>query len=326
MSNFDHVTVADIEEYTATVRAEWEQQVSDELASEFMRDVVAETSVVDGIPTCKEVAEFCAKVRAANPQVRFGITQRSRKQWFGNVRRMSEMWMYFPGDVYAPMRIGYFDYSIRGGTGTKVYGVYARTITNAKFAERRQQHNMVISEGLGRAVTASKKHLRRYKAGEIAAMSYDFVRSYIASLTYTVNGDYREAFSAVSNDNNFVLEMQHILDGGSGFLTPEFANKVKAMVEANKTKKDNHNAVYHGWHVMVRVVNDTQSFDVTRVTDLQSYRRADEQLFRNTETVAAEALPETIAEKLASLSMLQSGTFMEGLGYKVSDACYWVIE
>ena len=35
---------------------------------------------------------------------------------------------------------------------------------------------------------------------------------------------------------------------------------------------------------------------------------------------------ENLASRLAALSMLDNGSFVEGLGHKVSDTSYWVLK
>jgi hypothetical protein len=290
---------------------------------EETRRQLARVSVdVMGLPATRQLAEFCYEVRKIARGVKFAATRNGKATWLEGHQLVSEVWVYYPDDEFAFARIGYADYSV-SGTNSK-YGVYSRHIENQKFGDDREQRHMVLSDDLARAVRNFKKYLRRYSLQETATMRLGDFSSKISTLSWGASTEYASARSGLVEHPSFYDEMCSLLDRGYEFINPAFKLRVAEMVEKKKIAAARSNAVHHAYYVTARDQNGEQVFDVIFVCDLKHTNST--QTHYSLSMDAVEALEAELPHKLAALSMLEDGGFVEGLGMRVSAKTYWVLK
>jgi hypothetical protein len=281
--------------------------------------------VVDGVRVHLKLALLCEEVRKVHRGVKFALYRNGKTSWYEGIAVPCEMWAYFEGDEFAFMRLGWADYSVRTGDGSK-YGVYARTINNQKFGEDREQHFMVMADTLERALKNVKTHTRRYTPHETAAMTLNDFQSKVSSAGWTASSEYRDTYNRVVNDPMFLSEMRALVDNDHQFNSPLFAQKVRAMVAKHDENEAKMNEQYHAYWVQVREYMGQQVFDVLTVHDV---KRASGRGLGEHKTYTAEQLAEldeNLVARMSALSMLDRNSFVEGLGLKMSDTNYWVLK
>lgn len=280
---------------------------------------------VDGVMVSRALANLCDEVRKIARGVKFLVDGNGRSQWRDGMQVISEVWAYYPGDEFASMRLGYADYSVRDG-GINKYGVYSRNVKNEKFGEDREQYHMVMAESLPRAVANVKKVMCRYTVAETAAMFLSDFQSKLGSASWTASSEYNDAYNTVTKHGSFHNEMRSMIDRGYQFNDPAFGAAVKDMIEKLDVQMAKQYEQHHGYYVQVREYMGEQVFDVITVLDV---KKATGRSVGSHKTFKAEELDtvdENLASRLAALSMLENGTFVEGLGRKVSPTSYWVLK
>jgi hypothetical protein len=320
---FNHMSVATAERHHAshveTVRTH--VYTADD---EDTKTRIANTGTVDGANVVIELARLCDEVRKAHKQVKFAVGPRAKRSWRDGLNLLAEVWVYFPGDQYCTMRLGFAEYGV-AGTSDK-YGVYSRHVTNERFRSNREQHHMIMAEALPRMLKAIKKCMRPYTPSDIAGMTFDDIQGRLSSQRYTVSNAFDEARAQVRIHRSFFSEMRALLNLGYQFSDASFTAAVKTMVDTYEENEAKKHTAHHGYYVQVREYMGEQVFDVIPVFDIRQMRSSN--LGTHT-TYNADGLAQFDAElpsKLAALSMLEDGAFVEELGLKANEVRYWVLK
>lgn len=279
-------------------------------------------AMINGLPVPKELGLLCDEMRKVYPYIQFGGDGHCSAEWVGETLACVELWGYLPNDVYAPIRVGFNDYRVkRHDERQRTYGVYARSIVNHKFQTGREQHYMIMSDKLDKALTAVRTHLRAYRLGEIAKRSGTDYNIEARDSASVARRKFHTAREDVVSDVSFINELQHMISSGHTFVDGTFKNAVLNMLEAKDMYDKEQHRVHYADFVLVREQDGVQVFDVMRRLEVG---RSD--VLDNTpiETFTEATLPEDIAGKIAALSMLQTNNYVDGLGMRVSNITYWV--
>lgn len=291
---------------------------------EDMRQRLARVSSdLEGLPATRRLVEFCTEVRKIARGVKFAATRNGKSTWLEGHQLVSEVWVYYPDDEFAFARIGYADYSV-SGTDSK-YGVYSRHIDNQKFGDDREQRHMAMSDDLVRAVRNFKKYLRRYSLDETVGMRLGDFQSKLNSLSWGAANDFQTARSGVVDHPSFYDEMRSLIDRGHQFVNPAFGLSIVDMVNKMKTAREKADTVHHVYYVSARDQGDAQVFDVLLLLDTAKNGKQ-RQSHHSLSPAEVEALDAELPQKLAALSMLEDGGFVEGLGMRISAKTYWVLK
>jgi hypothetical protein len=280
---------------------------------------------VDGVPVSRALSMLCEEVRRMARGVKFAVERNGKSQWRDGEQVISEIWAYFPEDQYAFMRLGFADYSVQSGTTSK-FAVYSRNIKNEKFNEQREQYHMAMADTLDRAVKNAKKFMRRYGVHEVAAMSLDTFQTKLNGAVWATSAEYNNAYSAVTQHGSFHNEMRSLVMNNHQFNDPAFGAAVKNMLAKLDEQMAKQYEQHHGYYVQVREYMGEQVFDVIAVLDVKKATAARVGAHRTYKGEELIELDENLPNRLAALSMLDDGAFVEGLGHKVNAMCYWVLK
>ena len=318
--SYDHMTVDRLEEGTAKYIAMVDSHIEtmDEDMAERRRESIRR---LDGIPVRTLLAFFCEEVRKVYKHIKFGVPRRPEMFWENGVSVACEVYAYFEGDTYAPIRLGYKPYSA-SASGSSQYGVYARCIRNEKYREDREQYYMAMADGIDRALRNVKKNLRPYRVEEVAGMSLGGFTTSIGSIKYDATQKVMSAKREVTEHAGFIRELRHLIETGHEFVDSGFKGLVVNMLQASEEHKQMYDKQHHGYYVAVRNLNGEQVFDIITVLDVT---RANANNIGAHKTCTVHELPEGVPEKMATLSMIDGGRYIDGLGFKVNDTSYWVL-
>lgn len=280
---------------------------------------------VDGVPVSRALSMLCEEVRRMARGVKFAVERNGKSQWRDGEQVISEIWAYFPEDQYAFMRLGFADYSVQSGTSSK-FAVYSRNIRNEKFKEDREQYHMAMADTLERAVKNAKKFMRRYGVHEVAAMSLDTFQTKLNGAVWATSAEYNNAYSAVTQHGSFHNEMRSLVMNNYQFNDPAFGGLVKDMLKKLDEQMAKQYEQHHGYYVQVREYMGEQVFDVIAVLDVKKATAARVGAHRTYKGEELIELDENLPNRMAALSMLEDGAFVEGLGHKVNATCYWVLK
>lgn len=282
----------------------------------------ANTKVVDGMHVGKKLATFCEAILKVNRHVKFGVAKTIKGEFISgtNMQALAEVWVYMPEHEYAMMRVGYADYTVKGSE-TK-FGVYSRLLQNNKFDEQRDQYNMVTSDDLERVMKTVKKVMRPYAPHEIADVVFEQYQNKVHNNVWTATSEMRDAKDSVLGLNDLRNELFALYDLGYEFASEVLKDKIgkwkAAVAEMNEAENKKRDAYF----VSVVLRGEELLCNVMTVDNVRKMHKVNEKNI--TQTFKMEDLPEDIAEKVATLGMVDKGHYVEGVGMKVSDTTFWV--
>lgn len=317
--SYEHTTVKRIERATEATLKSMAERISTQSAE--MQEVLAQTTkLVDGIRVTNNCAQFAEGMRKVHRNVQFGITKHCKTEWKGGIVVVTSLWAYLPGHDYAMCHFGYSDVGVNG-TDYRWF-VASRTIRNEKYADHRDQYSMVTSDKFERIMTAVKKHVRPYSPMESAQVTYDAFADKIRNKNWTVRESYSNARGTVLNTDDLRDELFGMLLRGYEFNNPTLKEKIIVWQDKHNEMVEQMNKAVHCYYVQTRMLGDEQIFEVLEVFDVKSNNLKGSQ--QQPQVFKADDLPEDIAGKMAALSMLEKGGYVEGLGMKATDTTYWV--
>lgn len=320
MSYF-HTTVARILHDTETYIERHTTRVSTQ-TEETTQLFNTNTKVIDGLCLSKKLATFCEAVLKVNRHVKFGVAKTIKGEFISgtNMQALAEVWVYMPEHEYAMMRVGYADYAVKGSE-TK-FGVYSRLLQNNKFDSQRDQYNMVTSDDLDRIMKTVKKVMRPYAPHEIADVVFEQYQNKVHNNVWTATSQMRDAKDSVLGLNDLRNELFALYDLGYEFASEVLKDKIgkwkAAVVEMNEAENKKRDAYF----VSVVLRGEELLCNVMTVDNVRKMHKVNEKNI--TQTFKMEDLPEDIAEKVATLGMVDKGHYVEGVGMKVSDTTFWV--
>jgi len=314
--SYDHTRVDDIEKKTKLLVTRMAESVETVNADD------PPIPMVDGIPVVAPLFNFCAEVRKINRHVKFGVGRKIKNAWgHGNVNRALELYVYMDGHTYAMMKIGYADYSVKGG-GDDKYMVYARMIKNDKFREDSDQYHMATAEGIDRAVKNVKKYLRPYSPVECAGMTFEDIRSKFTSVVSGVSSEMYSAKNDILSSSHLRNELFHMVDVGYEFLSEDFKGMIVKWREKYIEDQESRGRALHAYYVNVRIHREEMVCDVIEVLDANKRSRLDAHI--PVTTYKMEELPDYISGSLAALSMVEDDHYVDGVGLRVDSSTFWV--
>lgn len=320
---FSHMKVAKVQESHARAVKQHEEAINT-VTEAGVKERQRMVQLVDGVPVHALLGKLCDAVRGTHRNIRFAVHRNGKTQWVDGQPVVCEIWAYFDGDDYACMRLGYADYSVQSGSSK--YGVYSRTVKNEKYRDDKEQYYMAMADSLERAIKNVKKHMRRYAPNEVALMSLGDFQHKVSSGAWTASTAYNEAYREVCQHGSFHNEMRSLVINNHQFNDPVFGGLVKSMLDKLDEQMAKQYEAHHGYYVQVREYLGEQVFDVITVLDVKKASTKHIGAHRTYKPEELTELDENLPSRMAALSMLEDGAFVEGLGHKVSPTSYWVLK
>jgi hypothetical protein len=167
--------------------------------------------------------------------------------------------------------------------------------------------------------------MRRYDVVELAGMSLGDIKFKLNRTSTNIISAYAASHEEAIKHKSFISEMRSLVINNHQFNDPTFGAALKDMFSKLDEYIAKQNEQQHGYYVQVRQYLGEQVFDVLPVTDIH---KAKGKLMTPHTGVRADelaVLDENLPNRLAALSMLEDGGFVDGLGQKISGVSYWVL-
>lgn len=286
--------------------------------AEISERIRTETREVDGVPHVDyRLAELCDELRKVMKGIRFGVARTGAAVVGGRYIRVHALCVYYPDQEYVLGRIERCD---EGN-----YKLYSRTITNQKFNDDKDEYHTVSTKSMDKMIRQAKKYLRPHSAVELSIYNSRSVRNCIQSIYRSLYTKERSTYSDCANHKSFFREMNNLLVSNHMFIDPTFKLSLMKYIEAatNKEKAGEKRTVV-GRFIYLREEAGEQVCDIVYAPDVEEARYTQTQYPPT--TIKLTDMDETMAHKIAALSMLQDDGFVEGLGLKVNAKMYWVFE
>ena len=244
-------------------------------------------------------------------------------------RDRNTSWVYRDGDLMAIGYIGYGDFTT-SVNGDNKFVVCARGITNLKYAEHGDQHNMRMALKMDTAMKHAKRYLVPYSLPECAGVFTQKVGTEVNNVRVRVKEKFSETKKAVGINGRgwgddekaarrLMSELHSMIQAGHSFVDKTLDADIRAMFEAADGYKHFEEVVPMDF---VHVHEQWGKQVVGRVTvkDVAAWQPQ----YENVCTFRAEEVPEEIQHGCAALSMCEDGHFVEGVGYRVNDHTFYL--
>lgn len=217
----------------------------------------------------------------------------------------------------------------RDKQGNPIYTVKARGIDNNKFASYNPQRFTKTSKDLDKAVRVAKKYCRPYTPHELLHCTARDANSCISSFSKELHSKLQEKSINTLNQPRLLRELEHLVQANHSWVDPEFGEDLVAMLDLQK-QADAAAAAARGkaWFVRVYQRAGQQMFDVIPISDIGRpilVSLENDHVGESTPYTDA-GVPDWLMGKLAVLSMIGSGTYVEGVGYSVGEGMFYVTE
>ena len=238
----------------------------------------------------------------------------------------SDWFVYTDDFPYEIGRISYRDHSAKRDGKELTYAIFSRKVRNAKYHTGRDQHHMVMTKDIGKAVKLAKTYLTPYSTYELALASYDEIRDGACKALNNTNRDMRSAIEPIRNNADVLIaEMLYLIKQGARFSTEGFksvATKLEEKVMAYKAEEERNVGA-----LFVRLYNvgeDTYA-DVQEAHNIRKNQYAVKALnSKPCINYKMSDLPEDVVHVVASLSILERGQYVTGVGMKIDERHFWV--
>lgn len=304
-------------------------------SQKILAEAVGPVPVYEGYVTDPRMIDFCKAVRKEVPSIKFvpiwmntGITievkavervdvllsetETYRKLVYG----VSAVVGYFDDDPYASVKL------IVGDGGTCI--VSSRTIRNNKYKNISQDFYTAHATTLPAAMKAFKKHFKRTTPEEVAGWEYGSVVAESASHVRTM----REAASTELNNlcqhASFVQYMrslarrdtppEHVTEA----VTVQAGQYIQA-VDAALEAQNNPRMLYIQISTVGGTTYSVVPYDST--TTAVAARRA----VAGSDDRLEEMFPGALG-RIAVLAMTETGMFVSGVGMRLNENCFWVMQ
>ena len=238
-------------------------------------------------------------------------------------------WVFMEDNPMAMGYIGYGDFQ-SSVVGDPKYVIYARDVRNCKYGEYSEQYYMRMAVNIDVAVKHAKRFMRKYTTDEIAEVFARDVKKAVATVISKATTDYRNAQASAGVSTNshtsatedLMSELFNMVRGGHTFVNAELDKNVRDLM-VKKSDADR----FKGQTLpldFLRVYKhyDGMRVDIARIADIRSYTM--KPMYEHKHTYLANDLPDDLAGKVAVMSMCEDEHFVEGVGYRVNEAMFYL--
>lgn len=285
------------------------------------------TEFLAGAPVSKELLGFTQALQKAMPKVKFFPHTFWITETAGGTRIhvCNEMFVYmddFPCDLG---RISWAENGVNGGAHT--YGVYSRKIQNDKYAAHRDQHHMVMTSDLEKAVKNARKHLVPYTTRELAQVFYEPLHEKVSKVLDEVKSKAHNGARDIANNRMSILqEIEFLKKQGVQFVTPEFRELSENIEQLLGDYREQEARKVSAFFVRFKQIGDTTYADMQEVHNIREIRWDVKMNTTDAQAIScsADELPQDIAGQIAVLNILENEGYVSGVGMKIDDRTYWV--
>jgi hypothetical protein len=238
--------------------------------------------------------------------------------------------VYYPEDEYT---MGWIDVGFCHTNEKMVYRVYSRDITNNKHSNYSSEFRTKITALQGQAKQNAKKYLRRCTHSEVVLASRTKCRSALMHAvddTETKHGTaWTQLFGARWDKTNeetttpILNEMYMLLDSGHEFMdktVPDNLTSLRVAEEVKAQSKADAEMPMYAVRVYERL--GKQAFDVCSVGDMHNMHGTRLLEF----DTYYDVLPDGVLGKLSTLSICGVGDYIPQVGYRHSEALFYVTQ
>ena len=246
----------------------------------------------------------------------------------------NKIYLHFKGDPYTAAWISFGDFK-DAGNGDSNYVVCSPNVENNRYDTHREQHYMRMSVNLKKAVGFTSTFTRPYKAltiadinvqdvGYAASMSHGELTSKVNEMQITLFGRNHS-----SSATPVMAEMKHLVASGYSFIDKKLEAEAHEFFELHRKQQVsatlNKNLAATAVICTGTTLKGEQKFETIRCVNLSHYTR---EVLRETHQyyIGTDKIPDEIKDKVAVLSMMEHGEFVDEVGMRICDEIVYVMD
>lgn len=237
-------------------------------------------------------------------------------------RSTNTAYVYYEDSLLALGCLRYGDYQ-KNVEGEAKFVVESRTIHNERYDSYDKGYHMVSSKNLKTAVKNACTQLRPWGASELATYLWTKLNIHREwrEGRYDIVNAVNTARRAIGSTETVVAELLHLYTAGHTFMDTSVRELVANYSDAHKACEEDRQERQHGI-AFVYGKEDAVSVVHKASADVDPYVRND--FTGDSATYNHAELPEDISGRVAALSMCESGAFVDKVGFRVSENCFYV--
>jgi hypothetical protein len=287
----------------------------------------------DGVPVKEELNSYLEAIKKAMPRLKFApycydfehvevLDDAGVYQTTKNIKVAKSFLLYMDEYPFELGRASYEDHSVNGN-GEMTYGVYSRRIQNAKYAQYRDQHYMIMANDMKKAVKNVSKYVVRYTTKELARALYDPFYNNLGRALSRAQSNVSDVIKTVKyNDSALVKELHHLIRAGTRFITPEFIQLAKDLPRLTEELVEQKTRKPEGIFVAFRKIGNDTYAEMCVAQDARGSYQA--KLSEEVIECKVDELPPEIASNIAVLNILENDSYVDGVGAKIDATHFWL--
>jgi hypothetical protein len=286
--------------------------------------VDAGTAILDGIPMKSQLYDLCTKLRAKFPKVKFHCNSDHNK-----INRqdllVTDVLVYVDDCDYVLGRIGHGYYGVNTNNDVPEFMVESRKISNDKYAEYRDQYHRVFTRDIDKAVKNAQRYLLPYSPAELLIAGFPTFKDALEGKRYVANRDFERELDPVRGYHVLASELENLVNKGVEFSTSHFQLHAKEIVAKFQRMKELTHKQTRSYFITIRTVGNMQMADVAACKDPRGKLPTTDDFFEDTfQVLNVDDLPEDIKAKVATLMMVDTHQYIEGVGQRATERSFWV--
>jgi hypothetical protein len=287
-------------------------------------NALAGTPILDGIPMKPQLHAFCTSLRAKFPKVKFHFNSDHNK-----INRqdllVTDVLVYVDDCDYVLGRIGHGYYGVNTNNDVPEFMVESRKINNDKYAEYRDQYYRAFTRDIDKALKNAQRYLLPYSPAELLDATFGAFKDTLESKRYAANREFERELDTLKIYDVLATELENLVNKGVEFSTPMFQLHVKDAVSKFQRARELRQKQTRSYFITIRTVGNMQMADVAACKDPRGKLPTTDDFFEDTfKVMNVDDLPEDIKAKVATLMMVDTHQYIEGVGQRATERSFWV--
>ena len=259
---------------------------------------------------------FATQVQREMRGIKFGVKANGNSQ--------HKKFVYMEGYPYTMGYLHYGDPRENAEQKVNHFCVSAPTIMNEKYADYNSNYAMKMSVNLNQGVKNAKRYLQPVPWGVVAHKNFKEVRHAFNNIRNSFQDDFELSMGELGMKNKTLApELANLIENGHVFLDKDLQDKIVDMVAKRKLYEEDKQKRCDLYFVYAYIKWGKETYIVIEIDDAQVISSPDWKTMQHTE-YDADTLPEQLKGRVMSLNVLEQGTFVDGVGYKVGDNMFYV--
>lgn len=264
----------------------------------------------EGLRVVKPLVHLLREICIAMPTAKFGANQEYSHD---------QVAVYREGALHCMGVVGYGQF-MQSSPSEYVYMIRSTRIRNSRYKSNTIMYNTMLTSSFARAAKIASAKLIPYTPEDDAAMSIYVPHKNLHSTLRRKNEALHN--NATFGAHTIIDEMEHLIDCGVKFKTQAFQKLAEVFEDLMSDLRYERLRSTNMYYVWINEVRGTHW--ATVVSALNVRQNGGIVVDGPKQTFKVDDLPTDIAAKIATLSITEHNSYVEGLGVRLDDTHFWI--